>query len=185
MSRDSKPNLRGSYRLLAMAARLVQRRYDEALAPLGLTRAAVIALEAVSARPLNQEQLAAKVLVQSQTLGRVLARLESQGLVTRTRSEADRRQLHVELTDAGRRALEAARGAEIGAFPTAMDIESWEILQQQLARFVESLERPGARTSSGRGQPGGTASEQTTGGTRHPYFTPGQDAAGRETAEGH
>ena len=185
MSRDPEPNLRGSYRLLATAARLVQRRQDEALAPLGLTRAAVIALEAVAPRPLNQEQLAAKVHVQSQTLGRVLARLESQGLVTRTRNETDRRQLQVELTEAGKEALDAAREAENSAFPAAMDVEGWEILQQQLARFVASLQGPPPGPMGGPGPPGGKATGRTLDSTRHRHFTPGQDSAGLDITDGY
>lgn len=185
MSRDPEPNLRGSYRLLATAARLVQRRQDEALAPLGLTRAAVIALEAVAPRPLNQEQLAAKVHVQSQTLGRVLARLESQGLVTRTRSQSDRRQLQVELTEAGKDALDAAREAENNVFPAAMDGAGWGILQQQLARFVESLQSPAPGTQDGPGLPGGNLSERTLDNTRHRHFTTGQDSAGLDTTDGY
>jgi MarR family transcriptional regulator, organic hydroperoxide resistance regulator len=190
MSRDREPNLRGSYRLLATAARLVQRRQDEALAPLGLTRAAVIALEAVAPRPLNQEQLAAKVHVQSQTLGRVLARLESQGLVTRTRSETDRRQLQVELTEAGTAALDAARKSEVNAFPATMDAEGWEILQQQLARFVDSLQRP----TPGPAQPGpahpgpaqpGPSTERTLDAAGHRHFTTGKDSAGLDITDGH
>jgi len=186
MSRDPEPNLRGSYRLLATAARLIQRRQDEALAPLGLTRAAVIALEAVAPRPLNQEQLAAKVHVQSQTLGRVLARLESQGLVTRTRSETDRRQLQVELTQTGKDTLDAAREAENGAFPAAMDVQGWEILQQQLARFVDSLQSPAPDPEAGTEQPGGTSPDRsldTT--TRRRHFTPGQDSAGMGIPDGY
>jgi DNA-binding MarR family transcriptional regulator len=204
MSRDREPNLRGSYRLLATAARLVQRRQDEALAPLGLTRAAVIALEAVAPRPLNQEQLAAKVHVQSQTLGRVLARLESQGLVTRTRSETDRRQLQVELTEAGTAALDAARKSEVNAFPATMDAEGWEILQQQLARFVDSLQRPapgpqGGPAKPGPAQPGpaqpgsaqpgpaqpGQSTERTLDAAGHRHFTPGQDSAGLDITDGY
>jgi DNA-binding MarR family transcriptional regulator len=184
MSRDPEPNLRGSYRLLATAARLVQRRQDEALAPLGLTRAAVIALEAVAPRPLNQEQLAGKVHVQSQTLGRVLARLESQGLLTRTRNETDRRQLQVELTEAGTAALDAARKAEVNAFPASMDVEGWEILQQQLARFVDSLQVPPSGAQAGQGQLDRPA-DRTLDPTRHRHFTPGKDSAGLEITDGH
>lgn len=145
MTRDPEPNLRGSYRLLSMAARIVQRRQDDALAPLGLTRAAVIALEALAPGPLNQEQLAAQVHVQSQTVGRVVARLEGQGLLKRTRNPTDRRQFQVELTDEGRAALAAARRAEIDAFPSDVDVEGWEILQEQLVRFVNSFQGPGRR----------------------------------------
>lgn len=142
MTRDIEPHLQGTYRLLMRAARLIQRRQDEALAPLNLTRAAVIALEAIAPRPLNQEQLAAKVHVQSQTLGRVLARLEAGGFITRTRNPADRRQLHVQLTPAGRTALAAARQAESDAFPSSMNAEDWHILQEQLDRFVAALQLP-------------------------------------------
>lgn len=145
MTRDPDPNLRGSYQLLSMAARIVQRRQDDALAPLGLTRAAVIALEALASGPLNQEQLAEVVHVQSQTVGRVVARLESGGLLKRTRNPADRRQFQVELTDAGKAALAEARRAEIDAFPSGVDVEGWEILQEQLAKFVNSFQAPGRR----------------------------------------
>ncbi|WCI09213.1 MarR family transcriptional regulator [Arthrobacter sp. OVS8] len=98
MPLDPEANVRDGYLLLTTAARLVQRRHDDALAPLGLTRAAVIALKAVAACPLNQEQLAAKVYVQSQTLGRVLTRLETEGLITRKRDLLDRRQFQVQIT---------------------------------------------------------------------------------------
>ncbi len=51
MPLDPQDHVRDGYVLLTTAARLVQRRFDEALAPLGLTRAAVIALKAMSPRP--------------------------------------------------------------------------------------------------------------------------------------
>ena len=97
MTSNLDPDARNSYRLLTLAARMVQRRQDDALAPLGLTRAAVIALEGLADGPLNQEQLAEVVHVQSQTLGRVLLRLEGTGHITRTRQTVDRRQFRVEL----------------------------------------------------------------------------------------
>ncbi|MCI9869409.1 MarR family transcriptional regulator [Arthrobacter humicola] len=145
-----EPNARDGYRLLTSAARLVQRLHDDALAPLGLTRAAVIALEAVAPRPMYQEQLAARVHVQSQTLGRVLARLEDAGLVTRTRNPEDRRQFQVEITDAGRAALQAASRAERAAVPA--DFDGWEALSEQLARFVDFFQtpRPGTPGSTAR-----------------------------------
>ena len=135
-----EPHARDGYRLLNAAARLVQRLHDDALAPLGLTRAAVIALEAVAPRPMYQEQLAAKVHVQSQTLGRVLARLEEGGLVTRTRNPADRRQFQVQITEAGNSALEAASRAESAAVPA--DFDGWETLSEELTRFVDFFQTP-------------------------------------------
>ena len=142
MTRDIEPNLQLTYRTVMTAARLIQRRQNGALAPLNMTRAAVIALEAIAPRPLNQEQLAAKVHVQSQTLGRVLARLEAAGLVTRTRNPNDRRQLRVQLTAAGEAALAEARQAEADAFPSTMDAQDWHILQEQLGKFVDALKFP-------------------------------------------
>lgn len=140
MPLDPEAQARDGCLLLITATRLVQRRLDEALAPLGLTRAAVIALKAVAPRPLNQEQLAAIIHVQSQTLGRVLTRLETRDLVTRTRNPHDRRQFQVEITAAGQTALRAARQAESAAVPT--DFDGWEILREQLTRFVNSYQDP-------------------------------------------
>ncbi|HSN35186.1 MAG TPA: MarR family transcriptional regulator [Arthrobacter sp.] len=137
---DPQDQVRDGYLLLTTAARMVQRRYDDALAPLGLTRAAVIALGAMSHRPMNQEQLAAVVHVQSQTLGRVLTRLEAAGLVSRERDEHDRRQFQVEITDAGEAALKAAREAENAALPS--DFVGWEALREQLSRLVNSFQSP-------------------------------------------
>ena len=137
MTSNLDPDARSSYRLITLAARLIQRRQDDALAPLGLTRAAVIALEGLTGGPLNQEQLADAIRVQSQTLGRVLTRLESAGLITRTRQASDRRQLKVELTDAGFAAVEAARQAEISAYPDDPDI-AWKALREELTKFVRA-----------------------------------------------
>jgi DNA-binding MarR family transcriptional regulator len=148
MTRDIEPYLQGTYSLLMRAARLIQRRQNDALAPLRLTRAAVIALEELAPRPLNQEQLAAKVHVQSQTLGKVLARLEAGGFITRTRNPADRRELRLQLTPAGAAALAVARQAEIEAFPSTLDAEDWHILQEQLNRFVTALQLPPRPTPS-------------------------------------
>lgn len=153
MTRGPEPNLRDSYRLLSLAARLVQRRQDDALAPLGLTHAAVIALEALAPGPLNQEQLAELVHVQSQTVGRVVARLDGEGFLKRTRNPADRRQFQVELTDAGKAALAAARRMEAEAFPAGVDMEGWEILQEQLVRFINSFQHPQWRSVARFGRP--------------------------------
>lgn len=147
-----EPDARDGYRLLMTAARIARRLQDDALAPLGLTRAAVIALEAVAPRAMNQEQLAAMVHVQSQTLGRVIARLEEAGLVTRTRNPADRRQFQVRITDAGKAALRAAADAEGRAVST--DFDGWEALSEQLARFVDFFQTPGQGTPGSGASPG-------------------------------
>ena len=127
--------------LLSMAARVVERRKDQALAALGLTHAAVIALQGLSAGPLNQEQLARRIAVQSQSLGKVLGRMEESGLITRTRDQRDRRQFSVALTPAGSAALATARQIECNALPE--DLEGWTNLQRDLARILNAFEVPG------------------------------------------
>jgi DNA-binding MarR family transcriptional regulator len=140
MKSDSENDVRDGYRLLILAARLLQRRQDEVLAPLGLTRAAAIAMGGLANGPLNQEQLASAIHVKSQTIGRVLERLDSAGLVTRTRHPRDRRQFTIGLTEAGRTLLQSARDAQANAFPA--DTQGWRKLRKELTRFVDSLQNP-------------------------------------------
>jgi DNA-binding MarR family transcriptional regulator len=140
MKSDSENDVRDGYRLLILAARLLQRRQDEVLAPLGLTRAAAIAMGGLANGPLNQEQLASAIHVKSQTIGRVLERLDSAGLVTRTRHPRDRRQFTIGLTEAGRTLLQSARDAQANAFPA--DTQGWRRLRKELTRFVDSLQNP-------------------------------------------
>lgn len=139
----------GPHQLLSMAARLVQRRQDQALAELGLTHAAVIALQGLLGGPLNQEQLAADIKVRSQSIGRVLSRLEGAGLVARASSSLDRRHNNVSITDAGRSALEAARKAEQEALPP--DVVGGTVLGRELARVISYF--PG-RAQAGTDKPG-------------------------------
>ncbi|MFE5839679.1 MarR family winged helix-turn-helix transcriptional regulator [Arthrobacter sp. NPDC056493] len=134
----------GPHQLLSMAARLVQRRQDQALAELGLTHAAVIALQGLLDGPLNQEELAAVIRVRSQSIGRVLTRLEGEGLVAREASSLDRRHNEVSITEAGRKALEAARKAEQEALPP--DVVEGTVLGRELARVISYF--PG-RTQTG------------------------------------
>lgn len=142
MIRNQDANTWSTHQLLSMAARLVERRQDRALAALGLTHAAVIALQCLDGGPLNQERLAAQIKVQSQSLGKVLARLEASGLVTRSRSPVDRRSIDVAITEAGRRALEAARQAERDALPPG--ISRRRSLHDELARVIDFFpDRPG------------------------------------------
>lgn len=141
MSRSPEAKKWRTDQLLSMAARVVERRKDQALAALGLTHAAVIALQGLAGGPLNQEQLARRIAVQSQSLGRVLARLEDADLVSRTRDRHDRRQFIVALTPAGSAALATAHQIECNALPE--DLEDWTTLQHDLARILRAFEVPG------------------------------------------
>lgn len=145
----------GPHQLLSMAARLIQRRQDQALADLGLTHAAVIALQGLTAGPLNQEHLAAEIKVRSQSLGRVLARLEGAGLVTRTSSSRDRRSNDVAITDAGLDALAAAREVEKDALPP--NLAEGAILSRELARVISYFPGPHKARAAGRERADGAA----------------------------
>ena len=138
----------GPHQLLSMAARLIQRRQDQALADLGLTHAAVIALQGLTAGPLNQEHLAADIKVRSQSLGRVLARLEGAGLVTRRSSSRDRRSNDVAITDAGLDALAAAREVEKDALPP--NLAEGAVLSRELARVISYFPGPHRARAAGR-----------------------------------
>jgi DNA-binding MarR family transcriptional regulator len=141
-----------------MAARLVQRRQDQALAELGLTHAAVIALQGLLAGPLNQEQLASDIKVRSQSIGRVLSRLEEAGLVARASSSLDRRHNEVSITEAGRQALEAARKAEQDALPP--DVVEGTVLGRELARVISYF--------PGRAKPGSAKNQNPAGAAGNP-----------------
>lgn len=138
----------GPHQLLSMAARLIQRRQDQALADLGLTHAAVVALQGLTAGPLNQEHLASEIKVRSQSLGRVLARLEGAGLVTRTSSSRDRRSNDVAITDAGLDALAAAREVEKDTLPP--NLAEGAILSRELARVISYFPGPHKARAAGR-----------------------------------
>ena len=154
----------GPHQLLSMAARLIQRRQDQALAELGLTHAAVIALQGLAAVPLNQEQLAEDIHVRSQSLGRVLVRLEDAGLVSRKSSPMDRRSNEVAITEAGLGALAAARQVEKETLPP--DIVEGTVLSRELARVIGHF--PGsARFGERRGKTPPEGAE-----------TPAEDAVG-------
>ena len=55
-----------------------------------------------AALDMTQKDLAFILGIRPQSLGELLGKLEADGYVTRTRSEADRRAITVNLTDAGR-----------------------------------------------------------------------------------
>lgn len=170
----------GPHQLLSMAARLIQRRQDQALADLGLTHAAVIALQGLTSGPLNQEQLAEEIHVRSQSLGRVLARLEEAGFVTRKSSSLDRRSNDVSITEAGLRALAAARQVEKETLPP--DVVEGTVLSRELARVISYFPGPPRLGSRPRKKP---AEEADIQGTETQGTEPqGADAQRAEEVEG-
>ena len=141
-----EPHARDGYRLLTAAARLVQRLHDDALAPLGLTRAAVIALEAVAPRPMYQEQLAAKSSCpKPDARPRPCPAGGREGWSRGRETPTIGANFRSRLPTPANAALQAASQAERAAVPA--DFDGWEALSEQLARFVDFFQtpRPGTR----------------------------------------
>jgi DNA-binding MarR family transcriptional regulator len=101
---------------LAVTNRAVLAVYRPLLEPLGLTHPQYLVMLALwdhhksaADRPLTVKEIAAALQLDSATLSPMLKRLESLGLINRSRSAADERATDVELTRAGiqlrRRAL--------------------------------------------------------------------------------
>lgn len=95
---------------LAVTNRAVLAVYRPLLEPLGLTHPQYLVMLALwdhqktfseDPSPLSVKQIATALQLDSATLSPMLKRLETLGLITRTRSAADERSTDVELTDAG------------------------------------------------------------------------------------
>jgi MarR family transcriptional regulator, organic hydroperoxide resistance regulator len=93
---------------LAITNRAVLAVYRPLLEPLGLTHPQYLVMLALwdnakaNGGPLSVKDIAALLQVDSATLSPMLKRLQAQGLITRSRSAADERTTHVELTPNGR-----------------------------------------------------------------------------------
>ena len=85
----------------------------------------------------GQRELQDTVPISSAALSEVLAKLESEGLVTRTRSQSDKRQLDVSLTQAGQ--AEAKVCAETRA---RFEEEAFSVLsEEERTQLLEVLDR--------------------------------------------
>jgi DNA-binding MarR family transcriptional regulator len=97
---------------LAVTNRAVLAVYRPLLEPLGLTHPQYLVMLALwdnakaartnGGKQLSVKDIAASLQLDSATLSPMLKRLEAQGLITRTRSAADERATHIELTPNGR-----------------------------------------------------------------------------------
>lgn len=92
-------------RMLAAAARRVEREWNGHLATWDLNHASLPVLVLLGRQDHSQRELAAAVGVTEQTMSRVLERMERIGYVTRVAHSRDRRRHVISLTDAGRAVL--------------------------------------------------------------------------------
>lgn len=95
---------------LAISNRAVQAVYRPLLEPLGITHPQYLVMlalwdhqrsDAAGMPPLSVKQIAAALQLESATLSPMLKRLETLGLITRTRSTGDERSTDIGLTEAG------------------------------------------------------------------------------------
>src|SRR5579875_1397363 len=94
---------------LSIAARSVLGIYRPILEPMGLTHPQYLVMLALWGQsPLAVKELIEMLQLDGPTLSPMLKRLESAGLVSRTRDPQDERQLRVDLTEEGRALREQA-----------------------------------------------------------------------------
>lgn len=124
------------------AARLVARRYDEALRPLGLTSGQFSILAALlQERPLALGDLADMLGLDRTTLNRNLRPLEAVGFLRTVDDQADRRVRALSLTAAGRRVLREAvplwETAQAETTRRLFGQAGWASLRTQLRRLTD------------------------------------------------
>ncbi|MEU9100152.1 MarR family transcriptional regulator [Streptomyces sp. NPDC048361] len=94
---------------------------------------------------MTTSDLAADQRVRPQSMARAVGILLDQGLVTRRAHPTDGRKSLLELSDAGRAALEAERGRRAGWLTLAIERELSQEERELLARSVTLMERLAAR----------------------------------------
>jgi DNA-binding MarR family transcriptional regulator len=123
---------------LVVASRSVLAIYRPLLEPLGLTHPQYLVMLALwGETPLSVGRIGSLLQLDSPTLSPLLKRLQSAGLITRTRSGDDERQVDINLTADGRALREKAL-----AIPPAvveklgMEIPELEALHAALTRVI-------------------------------------------------
>ncbi|ALC19007.1 MarR family winged helix-turn-helix transcriptional regulator [Streptomyces pristinaespiralis] len=94
---------------------------------------------------MTTSDLATDQRVRPQSMARVVGLLLEQGLVTRRAHPTDGRKSLLELSDAGRAALEAERGRRAGWLAMAIEAELTQDERELLARSAALMERLAAR----------------------------------------
>ncbi|MDH6677119.1 DNA-binding MarR family transcriptional regulator [Rhodococcus sp. LBL1] len=131
---------------LAVANRAVLAVYRPLLEPMGLTHPQYLVMLALwGDAPMSVKEIGQALQLDSPTLSPLLKRLESSGLITRTRSSSDERQLIVELTDAGK-ALRTRAERIPGAVVQRLGVSLGELeeLHSVLTRVNAAALRAGA-----------------------------------------
>jgi DNA-binding MarR family transcriptional regulator len=126
-------------RLLSVAARLLEARFDDVLATYDLTHAGLIALHHLESGPHTQRELATLCRVTDQTMSRTIERLGRTGFLARSTDPGDRRRTVARLTDAGRQVLAAARREERESELLLGVVDDYEHFRRQLMKIVQQV----------------------------------------------
>jgi MarR family transcriptional regulator, organic hydroperoxide resistance regulator len=131
---------------LVVASRSVLSIYRPLLEPLGLTHPQYLVMLALwGEAPLSVREIGALLQLDSPTLSPLLKRLESAGLITRTRSDEDERQVNIGLSARGRvlrdeaTKIPAAVVAQLG-----LSISDLETLHAALTSVIGAARQTGA-----------------------------------------
>ena len=135
---------------IALANRLrpilqqLNRQLRRELAPLGITAGQAALLHAIRSEPrIGVRELASREGMSAPTMSAHVDRLEAAGLVTRTRSGADRRRVRLEPTENGLRVLRAARSRRTAWLAsrlkhlTPAELAALEAALEPLSRLLE------------------------------------------------
>ncbi|RJQ79470.1 MarR family transcriptional regulator [Pseudonocardiaceae bacterium YIM PH 21723] len=126
---------------LYAASRAVTQAYRPVLDALGLTYPQYLVLVVLWERePISVKELGAALHLDSGTLSPLLKRLESAGLITRSRQAHDERSVHIALTEQGHAMRERAvdvpcRIAEV----TGLDMTTATALRDQLISLADTV----------------------------------------------
>jgi len=123
---------------LAAASRSVIALYRPVLEPLGLTHPQYLVMLALwESSPRSAGEISDALLLEPATLSPLLKRLESAGLLTRTRRVTDERTLSVELTPAGRALRDRAEEVPGRIVETlGMDVAHLEGIRDSLTELI-------------------------------------------------
>jgi MarR family transcriptional regulator, transcriptional regulator for hemolysin len=148
---------------LTRAARSVSRAFEEQLNAAGGTLAVWLILISVKSNaPKNQRQIADSVGIRQATLTYHLNSMVDQGLLTRERDEANRRDHQIKLTNAGELKFQALRQAALDfdrRLRTGISDEDVSRLRQLLGLVVGNVS--GASAASGVDGPADSESQRT------------------------
>jgi DNA-binding MarR family transcriptional regulator len=110
----------------------------------GLTTPQLLILQTIQqSQDLNIGQIARKISLSQATVTTIIDRLESRGLISRTRSNSDRRKVHLSLTSAGSETLDNAPPALQDQFIKQFsELKEWEqhMITAALQRVAEMMD---------------------------------------------